>query len=196
MKRYIKEMPSSEYILLGIDHTAWGRRGAKTLKDRTYEHQASSNKSVTVGQGYSTIAWLPENQGSWALPLRHERITSYEKPISKAAWQLQQVSRQIKQKVLVVLDSEYGNSSWVNQTGGIPVSKLMRIRSNYCLWSKPKSYSGFGRSKKHDKKFKVNDLTTWWEADKTVEVEDSKLGKLKISQWNELHFRAVVHLMI
>ena len=161
IKRYIEEMPSSEYILLGIDHTAWGRRGAKTLKDRTYEHQASSNKSVTVGQGYSTIAWLPENQGSWALPLRHERITSYEKPISKAAWQLQQVSRQIKPKVLVVLDSEYGNGSWVNQTGGIPVSKLMRIRSNYCLWSKPKSYSGFGRAKKHDQKFKVNDLTTW-----------------------------------
>lgn len=55
MKRYVEEMPSSEYILLAIDHTAWRRRGAKTLKDRTYEHQASSNNSVTVGQGYSTI---------------------------------------------------------------------------------------------------------------------------------------------
>ena len=83
MKRYLEEIPSSEYILLGIDHTAWGRRGAKTLKDRTYEHQASSNNSVTVGQGYSTIAWLPEEQGNWALSLRHERITSYETPISK-----------------------------------------------------------------------------------------------------------------
>ncbi len=66
MKRYVKEMPSSksEYVLLGIDHTAWGRKGAKTLKDRTYEHQASSNNSVTVGQGYSTIAWLPKKPGS------------------------------------------------------------------------------------------------------------------------------------
>ena len=190
MKRYIQEMPSSEYVLLGIDHTAWGRRGAKTLQDRTYEHQASSNNSVTVGQGYSTIAWLPDKQGSWALPLRHERITSYEKPISKAGWQLQQVSKHIKQKVLVVLDSEYGNGSWVNQTGSIPVSKLMRIRSNCCLWSKPNSYSGKGRPKKHDKKFKVNDSNTWWSANETVEVDDLKLGKLKISQWNNLHFRA------
>ena len=104
MKRYVEEIPSSEYVLLGIDHTAWGRRGAKTLKDRTYEHQASSNNSVTVGQGYSTIAWLPEKQGSWTLPLRHERITSYEKPISKAAWQLKQVSKQIKQKVIQDLE--------------------------------------------------------------------------------------------
>ncbi len=160
MKRYVEEMPSSEYILLAIDHTAWGRIAAKTLKDRTYEHQASSNNSVTVGQGYSTIAWLPDKKGSWALPLRHERITSYEKPISKAAWQLKQVSKDLKQKRLVVLDSEYGNSSWVNQTGDIQASKLMRIRSNCCLWSKPNSYSGIGRPKKHDQKFKVNDSTT------------------------------------
>ncbi len=189
MKRYIVEMPSSEYVLLGIDHTAWGRRGAKTLKDRTYEYQASSNNSVTVGEGYSTIAWLPEKQGSWALPLRHERITSYEKPISKGAWQLKQVCREIKQKVLVVLDSEYGNGSWVNQTGEIAVSKLMRIRSNCCLWSKPDIYSGFGRPKKHDQKFKVNDPATWCSTSLTVEIEDPKLGKLKISKWDGLHFR-------
>lgn len=189
MKRYIQEMPSSEYILLAIDHTAWGRRGAKTLQDRTYEHQASSNNSVTVGQGYSTIAWLPEKQGSWTLPLRHERITSYETPISKAAWQLKQACKHLKQKILVVLDSEYGNGSWVNQTEEIPVSKLMRIRSNCCLWSKPKSYSGMGRPKKHDQKFKVNDSNTWWSANETVEVDDPKLGKLRISQWKDLHFR-------
>ena len=190
MKRYIKEIPSSEYILLGIDHTAWSRRGAKTLKDRTYEHQASSNNSVTVGQGYSTIAWLPDKRRSWSLPLRHERITSYEKPISKAAWQLKQVSKHLKKKILVVLDSEYGNGSWVNQTGEIPVSKLMRIRSNCCLWSKPNSYSGLGRPKKHDKKFKVNDQATWWSADETVEIEDPQLGKLKVSRWDNLHFRS------
>jgi hypothetical protein len=190
MRRYAQEIPSLEYVLLGIDHTAWGRRGAKTLKDRTYEHQASSNNSVTVGQGYSTVAWLPEKQGSWALPLRHERITSYETPISKAAWQLKQVCKHLKQKVLVVLDSEYGNGSWVNQTKEIPVSKLMRIRSNCCLWSKPTSYSGTGRPKKHDKKFKVNDPTTWWSANQTVEVDDPKLGLLRISQWKDLHFRS------
>jgi hypothetical protein len=189
MKRYIQEILPSNYVLLAIDHTAWGRRGAKTLKDRTYEHQASSSNSVTVGQGYSTIAWLPENQGSWALPLRHERITSYENPISKAAWQLRQVSKHLKQKMLVVLDSEYGNGSWVKQTRDIQASKLMRIRSNCCLWTKPASYSGFGRPKKHDKKFKINAPNTWWDADRTVEIDDLKLGKLKISQWNNLHFR-------
>lgn len=190
MKRYIQEIPSSEYVLLAIDHTAWGRRGAKTLQDRTYEHQASSNNSVTVGQGYSTIAWLPFAKGSWALPLRHERITSHETPISKATWQLKQACKHLQQKVLVVLDSEYGNGSWVNQTKEIKASKLMRIRSNCCLWGKPEAYSGKGRPRKHGQKFKVNDPTTWWEADEIVEVDDPKLGRLKISQWKELHFRS------
>ena len=90
----------------------------------------------------------------------------------------------------MVLDSEYGNGSWVNQTEDILVSKLMRIRSNCCLWSKPDGYSGIGRPKKHDKKFKLNDSTTWWSADEIVEVDDPKLGKLRISRWDELHFRS------
>lgn len=55
----------------------------------------SGNKPITVGQGYSTIAWVPEDSGSWGLPLRHEWITSYEHPIDKAAWQLQQVCKHL-----------------------------------------------------------------------------------------------------
>jgi hypothetical protein len=189
MKRYLEEMPSSEYILLGIDHTTWGRNDAKSLKDRTYEHQPSAKDSVTVGQGYSTIAWLPEKEGSWVLPLRHERITSFESPITKATWQLKQVCQNLKQKVLVVLDSEYGNGSWSNHTKEVKASKLMRIRSNFCLWSKPLTYSGKGRPKKHGQKFKVNDPTTWWSANQTVEIDDPKLGSLRIQKWNDLHFR-------
>lgn len=44
------------------------------------------------GHGYSTLAWIPEAQGSWAVPLRHERITSWDSPISQAVQQLSSVS--------------------------------------------------------------------------------------------------------
>jgi hypothetical protein len=37
---------------------------------------------------YSTIAPIPSTIGSWALPLRHERITSWENPLAKGAEQL------------------------------------------------------------------------------------------------------------
>jgi len=77
LKLYVQHLPPpSSLVVLAGDHTAWSRLQAVTLKDRTYEHQAqpmSGSKPVTVGQGYSTLAWIPEAQGSWALPLLHER---------------------------------------------------------------------------------------------------------------------------
>lgn len=67
-----QQVPVAEHLLVAIDHTASGRPDAKTLKDRTHEYQGG----VIIGQGYSTIAWIPLAQGSWALPLLHERISS------------------------------------------------------------------------------------------------------------------------
>ena len=104
-----QQVPATEHILVAIDHTAWGRPEAKTLKDRTHEYQGG----VIIGQGYSTIAWIPESQGSWALPLLHERISSASSPILQAASQLKLVCEQSVNPVLAVLDREYGNASWV-----------------------------------------------------------------------------------
>jgi hypothetical protein len=87
MRLYIEQIPQTEQIVLAGDHTAWSRLDAITLKERTYEHQAqpmSGAKPVAVGQGYSTIAIIPETEGSWALPLLHERITSERKPDRKS----------------------------------------------------------------------------------------------------------------
>jgi hypothetical protein len=81
-------------ILVG-DHTPWPRKEAPTLRDRTYEHGAKviSGKPITLGHGYSSLAWILESQRSWALPLRHERISFHETPISRAVLQLKQVCR-------------------------------------------------------------------------------------------------------
>ena len=65
MKLYIAQIPQSERIVLAGDHTSWSRPFAKTLKERTYEHSPSplGDRPVTVGYGYSTLAWIPEAQG-------------------------------------------------------------------------------------------------------------------------------------
>lgn len=77
MQLYIEQMPIEEQIVLAGDHTAWSRPEAVILQERTTEHYTTGiggNRPITQGQGYSTIAWIPETQGSWALPLRHERL--------------------------------------------------------------------------------------------------------------------------
>ncbi|WP_242027309.1 transposase [Sphaerospermopsis sp. FACHB-1094] len=105
MKLYNQKIPKQGRIILGGDHTAWSRPDAPTLKERTYEHYAQGGKGghpVTPGYGYSTIAWIPETEGSWALPLRHERITSWENPIDKAVWQLKQVCQELPSRPITL----------------------------------------------------------------------------------------------
>lgn len=192
MQLYIKQMPKQDRPLLAGDHTGWSRPDAVTLQERTIEHSIVSmggNKPITVGQGYSTIAWIPEDSGSWALPLRHERITSWENPIQKAAWQLQQVCEHLPTRPISVWDSEYGCAPFILKTTNIKADILVRLRSNLCLWGAPPAYSGRGRPRKHGDKFKLNEPLTWSEVTQSIEVTHPKLGRVKVSLWSNLHFR-------
>ena len=180
-----QQVRPKEHILVAIDHTTWGRPDAKTLKDRTHEYQGG----IIVGQGYSTIAWIPEAFGSWALPLLHERISSWSSPIEKAASQLKLVCEQSINPVLAVLDREYGNASWVEAQADIQADCLMRLRSNACLWSEPPVYSGRGRPRKHGQRIKLSDSTTWLEPDTVIEIDEHpQLGQVRVRQWLDLHF--------
>lgn len=194
MRLYLEHLDVAEQtpLLLAGDHTPWRRSDAKRLPERTYEYQASGEgfgQAVTVGQGYSTLAWIPNQTGSWALPLRHERITSWESPISKAVWQLRQVCQELSCRPLSLWDSEYGCASFVLKSADIPADKLMRLRSNRNLWGPPPAYSGRGRPRLHGAKFKLNDATTWWTADEDIEVTHLRLGRLRVCCWHHLHFR-------
>jgi hypothetical protein len=188
MRLCINQIPMQKYIVFGIDHTPWPRPDAKTLKDRTYEHQGKTQNGVAIGQGYSTIAWLPDEQISWALPLRHERITSWESPITKAAWQLKQVLKYCSKKVLVLLDREYGNATWVRATAKLEADCVMRIRSNTSLWGLPPVYGGCGRPRKHGEKFQLTNLENWTPPNSSLELDTSKYGRVRVRMWKDLHF--------
>ena len=142
-----------------------------------------------MGQGYSSIAWIPEESGSWALPLLHERITSFENPITKAAAQLRLVCQNLPTRPLSLWDAEYGCASFVKQTADITADKLMRLRPNRVLYSAPPPYIGIGRPRVHGHKFKLNDSTTWWSPNQILEVNNTKLGRLSLRMWSNLHFQ-------
>ena len=194
MGLYCQFLPvaKSGQLLLAGDHTAWPRVWSPTLKERTYEHQPPAYpeaSSVTIGQGYSTLACVPDPEGSWALPLVHERITSFESPLTKGASQLRQVCSRLEHRPLSLWDSEYGCARFIELTADIPCDKLMRLRSNRVLYGPPGSYSGKGRPRKHGHKFTLKDRDTWWPADQQQTVKDEKLGQLRLSQWSNVHFR-------
>ena len=83
----------------------------------------------------------------------------------------------------------YGCAPFVLKTSNIKADILVRLRSNLWLWGAPPPYSGKGRPRKHGDKFKLNEPSTWSEVSPRLEVNHSKLGRVKVSLWSNLHFR-------
>jgi hypothetical protein len=122
-------------------------------------------------------------------PLLHERITSFENPIQKAAAQLKLVCENLPTRPISLWDAEYGCASFIKQTSDIAADKLMRLRSNRLLYGAPPPDQGTGRPRIHGDKFKLNDSSTWWTPDQIIEVNDPKMGQLCIRLWCHLHFQ-------
>jgi hypothetical protein len=188
MKLMVQEIPTEEQPFLAGDCSVWLRPDAVTLKERGFHH--GKDESIGVGQSYSTLAWIPEASGSWALPLKHERITSFETPVSKAAFQLKQVTEQLSVRPLAAYDRAYGNARFVKATAKIEADLLLRLASNRCVFGVPPAYSGRGAPCKHGHKFKLNDPETWSEPTTTIEITDPKIGRVRITHWRDFHFRA------
>jgi hypothetical protein len=194
MQLYSQHLPQPEgsQLLLAGDHTAWPRLWSPTLKERTYEHQPQPHleaSPVTIGQGYSSLVCVPEAEGSWTLPLLHERITSFESPLEKAAEQLKQVCEGLEDRPLSLWDSEYGCARFLQLTAEIACDKLLRLRPNRVLYGAPPPYSGRGRPAQHGDKFTLKASDSWWPCEQQQRVSDEKLGQLRLRQWSRLHFQ-------
>jgi hypothetical protein len=103
---------------------------------------------VTAGHGYSTLAWVPEGEGSWALPLLHERITPQENALDKAATQLARARNSLpgEAEVIGMYDSQYGCAPFVVATSSIECDKVLRLRPNLRLFEAPPPYRQRERS--------------------------------------------------
>ena len=188
LHRYlVHQISDSAQPLLVGDSSHWIRPEAKTLKDRGFHHQGGHR--VGMGHSYSTLAWVPSESESWALPLRHERITSFETALTKAAFQLQQVCRHMTLRPLAVFDRHYGNGIFLKHTAEIEVDLLLRLASNRCLYGVPPIYCGRGAPRKHGHKFKLNAPETYPEASEILEMEDTQLGRVRVTRWRQFHFR-------
>lgn len=187
MQEIAGRVDTTEQPILAGDRTFWPRQDAETLKERMFDHD--SRQKSAVGQSYSTLAWIAQESGSWALPLRHERISSFETPGQRAAFQLQQVTRQLERRPLAVYDRGYGNARFVNQTATVEADLLLRLAANRCVFGAPPAYGGRGAPRKHGVKFKFKDPTTWPEETETIEVDDPKYGRVQLMRWSNFHFK-------
>jgi hypothetical protein len=187
MRQLVEQIPEEEQPLIVGDSSVWQRPAAVTMPERGYHH--SGGTGIGVGHSYSTLAWVPEASGSWALPLRHERISSFENALSRAAFQLKQVTRHLNVRPLAAFDRHYGNGAFVKQTAAIETDLLLRLASNRCVYGVPPTYAGRGAPCKHGHKFKLNDPQTYPQPDDVLAIDDPKLGRIRVSRWSGFHFR-------
>lgn len=193
LELYVETLPPSQRPLLVGDHTAWARPQARTLRDRTFEHQPTvikGQKPITIGHGYSTLGVVPEAAGSWFLPLLHQRIPSETTPSAKAAAQLKQVVDLLWERPLALYDSEYGSGTFLKETEKIACDLLFRVRPNRKLYRAPEPYGGKGRPPVHGSVFRLSELTTWGPPEETWQGEDPDLGPVQVQRWAGLHFQA------
>jgi hypothetical protein len=163
------------------------------LEGKPCQQKVPAQSKQRPGIRRSLLFFTTPRGGQLLLP----GCTSWENPIDKGALQLRQVCRHLAVRPIALCDCEYGCAPFVLKTADIPADKLVRLRSNLCLWGAPPPYSGKGRPRIHGNKFQLNDPQTWGEALESLQVDDPKLGQVQIRLWRGLHFRkAANHPML
>jgi hypothetical protein len=178
--------------VLAGDHTAWPRITAPTLRDRTFEYQPNpvpGAKPIAVGHGFFTLAWVPDEKGSWSLPLLHERMTGSENRLRSMIRQLSEVCPKLVGRPIVLLDAEYGCAPFIEETCGIPCDFIIRLRTNICLRKTPARRRKRGRPAVHGKKFRISDPRTWGKPVETLETQGETGERIRLQLWKNLHFR-------
>jgi len=198
---YARHIPApstpGERLLLAVDTTTYPRVKAPTLPDRGIQHQPTAvpgAKPITVGHQYSTIAWIPQEPGSWALFLSHDRVPSSTTASEQAVAQMRAVCAVLPDRPVLLADAAYGTAPFRTATAPLAADTIVRLRSRRTLRRAPGPYGGVGRPPKHGPAFKLHDARTWGPPDDTTVVVVPTWGRVRLTLWGNLHVEEVATL--
>ncbi len=184
-------LPKQERALWVADASTWPRPEAWTLPERGFHHVATTtaNTPVGIGHRYSSVVAVPEERGSWALPLSHERIPFGDSEVSFAAGQVRRLVQGLTCRPLLLADSLYAGPLWLNETADLNIDTLARLRPNRTLYRRPTPRSGPGRPRLDGSPLNLRRADTWHDPDERAVVDDPELGRVNLTVWRNLHFR-------
>jgi hypothetical protein len=125
-----------------------------------------------------------------ALPLAHEWIAGDQSALEVGAEQVKRLAALSEVRPLVTMDSAYSGPAWLKATVDAPFDSLGRLRPNRVLYRQKPPYAGFGRPAVHGPALKLRRAETWFNPDEALCVRDEKLGRLEMTVWHTVHFRA------
>jgi len=214
LRRFLgQQVPSTGIFIFPLDGSPWQRPRARTLEDRQYVYQASTDVNggtVTIGYPYSLLEWCAQPHSSWSLPVDVRRVPSTKTAQEIGVEQIKSLA-EVRAECLealdiVAVDGKYGNSGFLRAVKGLRSGTIARLRSDRVLYHPLPPPSGKrGRPRVHGERFAFKEADTWGDPDEEIELEDDHFGKVRLERWNDLHekkgsdvpyavIRASVHL--
>src|SRR6266516_3913587 len=175
-----------------LDGTVWPRPAAKTSAARTYAHRPRPGipqHGLVPGWEYQWLVAVPEDRGSWVLPLDvTRRGPAAGTPAALAIAQLRRAlrGRRAAPRPVVTFDSQYDPVQLAR--AALPADLLVRLTPKRRFYRAPLPYSGKGtRVRRHGPIFKTWDATTHGPPDRSAEVDDPEHGRVHVAAWTNLH---------
>lgn len=196
LRRFLARQAQSDGLtVFDLDGSAWPRPKARSLQDRQYVHSATSavnGGSVVVGYPYSLLCWSPIPGSSFAPPVDVRRVSSKSDLIEVGVAQVKALDTErrkagLKAAWVVAVDAGYGNHRFLGGVRDLTCGVLARLRKDRVLYGEPGAYGGQYRPRKHGDRFDFKDPGTWGPPAETIELEDGKWGRVKLSVWKGLH---------
>jgi hypothetical protein len=204
----VDHLPPAERPLLVLDGVPWLLPEARTLPDRGVQHVATTlytREKLGVGYAYSTLGVVPEESGSWFLPVAQERVPTTSDDLTVGAQQVRTWAPLLPRRGVLVVDSKYGEGfldllaplehpltpnakDWtVADPAASPVDVLGRLKGNRTFYFQPPAYPGQGRPCVHGAALRFLDESTWPEPDQEEIVQDPRWGQVRLRAWHHLH---------
>jgi len=179
-----------------LDGTSWLRPQAETLADRQYVYHPSTavnGGTISAGQAYSCLDWIPEAESSWALGISVQRIGSLQTASEVGVTQILALSQQCegspKGLAMVAADAKYGNATFLRPLRGQACGLVVRARCDRVLYRAPEVPAAprRGRPRVHGARFGFKEPETWGPPDEVIELQHPHLGQVRLERWNCLH---------
>ena len=156
-----RQVPSQGICFFPLDGSPWQRPRARTLEDRQYVYQASTDVNggtVAIGYPYSLLEWCAQPHSSWSLPVDVRRVPSTKTAREIGAEQIKGLAESraacLEALDIVAVDGKYGNSGFLRSVQGLRNGTVARLRSDRVLYHPPPPPSGKrGRPRVHGERF-------------------------------------------
>jgi hypothetical protein len=190
--RHTPAPAGEERELWVLDGTIWPRPAAKASPERTWGRflTGGTPQSGIVGSWeYQWLAVIPEDVGSWVLPLevgRRDVAAGTATTLAIRQVRAAQAGRPATApRPLLVLDSHYDVGALVGADLGVDI--LARLACNRRFFRPPGSYCGRGAPPKHGPPFRCAEPSTHGTPDHIQTEPDPTYGQVTIEVWQRLH---------